>query len=174
MHGSFLSSNKRFERNFRFLLTWKAWRWSRRQHGAVFCSSHETTFGPEIGGAGQAEKIQGIQLFVWETIPLSMNNNTGMNSVFCVLTSVNLLFPYLVLLEKKQVINVSFIYLFFIVYFPLPFSPLGPPSPCNHHTGVHVHESFFLSAQSLHPSSRGPALNLWACLFCLLVLFIYS
>ena len=42
-------------------------------------------------------------------------------------------------------------------FFPLPFSPLTPPPPSNHHTVVHVHESFFLFAQSLHPHSPPPA-----------------
>ena len=42
-------------------------------------------------------------------------------------------------------------YLNFIIFFPSPFSPLYPPTPSNHHTAVHVHESFFLFAQSLCP-----------------------
>ena len=42
----------------------------------------------------------------------------------------------------------------FIVFFPLPFSPFILPPTSNHHTVVHVHESFFLFAQSLHPSPR--------------------
>ena len=36
-------------------------------------------------------------------------------------------------------------------FFPLPFSPLIPPCPHHHHTVVHVHMSFSLFAQSLHP-----------------------
>ena len=43
-------------------------------------------------------------------------------------------------------------YLFIcIIFFPLPFIPLILPSLHNHHTVVHVHKSFFLFAQSLHP-----------------------
>ena len=34
-----------------------------------------------------------------------------------------------------------FFYLIFTVFFPLPFSPLQPPSPRTHHKVVHVHES---------------------------------
>ena len=36
-------------------------------------------------------------------------------------------------------------------FFPLPFSALILLSPSNHHTVVHIHESFFLFAQPLHP-----------------------
>ena len=37
-------------------------------------------------------------------------------------------------------------FLFFNCIFPLPFSPRTPPTPCNHHTIVHVHESFVFFA----------------------------
>ena len=45
-----------------------------------------------------------------------------------------------------------FIYLFnlYCIFFPLPFSALISPSLRNHHTVVHVQESFFLFDQSLH------------------------
>ena len=49
---------------------------------------------------------------------------------------------------------IFFIYVYFLIFyciFPLPFKPLVLPSPCIHHTVVHVHESFFLFAGSLHP-----------------------
>ena len=46
--------------------------------------------------------------------------------------------------------------LIFIVFLPLPFSPLILPSPSSHHTLVHVPESFFLFAQSLHPLTSLP------------------
>ena len=36
-------------------------------------------------------------------------------------------------------------------FFHYPLVPLYPPPPSNHHTVVHVHESSFLFAQSLHP-----------------------
>ena len=42
-------------------------------------------------------------------------------------------------------------YLKLYCIFPLPLVPLYAPSPSNHHTVVHVHESFFLFAQSFHP-----------------------
>ena len=45
--------------------------------------------------------------------------------------------------------KISGLVFFSIAFFPLPFRPLYLPS--NHHTVVHVHESFFLFAQSLHP-----------------------
>ena len=55
-----------------------------------------------------------------------------------------------------------FLKVLFLLYFPLPFNPLIPlyplppppipsPPPCNHHTVVHVHESFLFFARSLHP-----------------------
>ena len=54
-----------------------------------------------------------------------------------------------------------------LYFFPLSFSPLISPPPSNHHTIVHVHESFFLSAQSLNPLTSphqlSLALNLWVC-----------
>ena len=58
-------------------------------------------------------------------------------------------------------------FFFFIIFFPLPFSSLMPTPPHNHHTVVHVHESFFLFAQSLYPYplSCHPALHLWVCLY---------
>ena len=43
-----------------------------------------------------------------------------------------------------------FCFLIFIVFFPLPFSALIPPTSSNHHT-VHVHELFSIVAQSLCP-----------------------
>ena len=46
--------------------------------------------------------------------------------------------------------------LIFIVFLPLPFSPLILPSPSSHHTLVHVPESFFLFSQSLHPLTSLP------------------
>ena len=49
-----------------------------------------------------------------------------------------------------------FFNLIFIVFFPLPFSPLHPPPTRNHHTDVHVHESFFLFVESLHPLTSPP------------------
>ena len=52
--------------------------------------------------------------------------------------------------------------LIFIVFFSSPFSPFILPTPSNHHTVVHVHESFFLFARLLHPApSCHPALHLW-------------
>ena len=50
-------------------------------------------------------------------------------------------------------------YLLFFLFnciFPITYSPLMPPLPSNHHTVVHVHESFFLFAQSLHPLTSTP------------------
>ena len=66
----------------------------------------------------------------------------------------------------------------FYCMFPLPFSPLTLPLPCNHHTVVHVHESFFLFAQSLHslnaPSQLSPCSpSIGLSLFCLLVQFVH-
>ena len=68
-----------------------------------------------------------------------------------------------------------FIYLcFWSFFFPLVFSSLKLPSPSNHHTAAHVHESFFLFSQSLYPltssplSSCSPSIGL--SLFCLLAL----
>ena len=52
------------------------------------------------------------------------------------------------------VMHIIFENLIFIVFFMLPFGPLRPPPPSNHHTVVHVHESFFIFAHSL------PALHL--------------
>ena len=66
-----------------------------------------------------------------------------------------------------------FLFLNIFVFFPLPFSPLIFPSPHNHHNVVHVHESFFFFAQSLHPSPPTPLavilLSVSLSLFCLLV-----
>ena len=39
------------------------------------------------GGGGQG----GLQLFIWKIIQYLVNNNTRINSVFCVLTAINLL-----------------------------------------------------------------------------------
>ena len=71
-------------------------------------------------------------------------------------------------------------YLILIAFFPLPFSPLIPLSSSNHHTVVHVHESFFLFAQSLHLqpsplpqlSSCSPSMSV--SIFCLLVQLAYQ
>ena len=54
------------------------------------------------------------------------------------------------------ILNVYAVYFLFFSFnlyciFFLIFSPFTPPSPSNPHTVVHVHESFFLFAQSLHP-----------------------
>ena len=53
---------------------------------------------------------------------------------------------------------------FNLVFFPLPFIPFIRPSPSNYHSVVHVHESFFLFAQSFHPLMTPP---LAVCLFSL-------
>ena len=72
----------------------------------------------------------------------------------------------------KNIMKILYIYLGFyffkiIVYFSLYFFPLPfitlipcstsahPPLP-SHHTVVHVHEFFILSAWSCHPSTRSP------------------
>ena len=65
------------------------------------------------------------------------------------------LYPSLVLsLFQTFITHCSILmYLFnliFIVFFPIPYSPLLFPPASNHHTVVHVHESFFLFAQSFH------------------------
>ena len=68
----------------------------------------------------------------------------------------------------------------YCICFPLPFTPLMPPPFSNHHTVVHVHESFFLFAQSLlllplHPHqllSSCPSMSLSP--FSLLVQFVHQ
>ena len=67
-----------------------------------------------------------------------------------------------------------FKYIIFIIFFPLPFCPLISLPPSNHHTIVHVHESFFFFAQSFHTLTSpqlavicSPSVSL--SLFCLLV-----
>ena len=62
--------------------------------------------------------------------------------------------------------------------FPLPFSLLIPPSPSSHHTVVHVHNSFFLFAQSLHPLTPPPLAvicspSMSQSLFCLFIQFVH-
>ena len=60
-----------------------------------------------------------------------------------------------------------YFYLVFIVFFPLPFTPLTPPPPSNHHTVVHVHESFFLFSSIPLPLTSHPSTSchpaLWVC-----------
>ena len=62
-----------------------------------------------------------------------------------------------------------FYFFSFTIYFPLWFIPLlhsstsTHSSPNNHHTVGHVHESFFLSAPSLHPLTY-TFCCLWVCL----------
>ena len=69
--------------------------------------------------------------------------------------------------------NFSFflILLILILFFPLSFSPLIPPSTSNHHTIFHAHESIFPFSQSLSPSPHqlSFALHLRVCLH-----FIFS
>ena len=64
----------------------------------------------------------------------------------------------------------------FIVFFHYRLVPLYPLPQHNHRTVVHVHESFFLSAPSLHfltwPPSCCPALRLFFLLLCLGVVFL--
>ena len=60
--------------------------------------------------------------------------------VYSAVSQVSPFLPYNVLILK-----------IFILLFPLHFSPLINPSPRNRHTVAHVHESFSLFAQSLHP-----------------------
>ena len=50
----------------------------------------------------------------------------------------------------------GFLYLIFIVFFPVPFSPRIPSSPPQSPHCVHVHQSFFLFAQSFHPQPPSP------------------
>ena len=68
-----------------------------------------------------------------------------------------------------------------LYFFPLLFSSLIALHPRNHHTVVHVHESFFLFAPSLHPLTSLPYQQLSFCtlsmslsLFCLLVQFVHQ
>ena len=66
----------------------------------------------------------------------------------------------------------------FILFFPLSFSPLVPPTPRNHQTVVHVHYSFFffLILPLRYPchqlSSCFPCMNL--SLFSLLAQFVHQ
>ena len=47
-------------------------------------------------------------------------------------------------------------FLIYNLYSIFHLVPLYLPPPSNHHTVVHVHESFFLFAQSLHPLTSHP------------------
>ena len=69
--------------------------------------------------------------------------------------------------------QVLFIYsFFFLIYFFKIYTllyffhyhllPLYTPPPSNHHTIVHVHESFFLFAQSLHPLTTPTSCHLFS------------
>ena len=50
-----------------------------------------------------------------------------------------------------------------MVFFPYYLVSLADPSPTsNHYIAVHVHESFFLFAQSLHPQSPPLAVILFS------------
>ena len=71
--------------------------------------------------------------------------------------------------------SISSIFIFYCVFFLLPFRPLIPPPPSNHHTVVH--ETFLLFTQFLHSLTSPshcchPALHLWVCL--LFFLFSFS
>ena len=66
----------------------------------------------------------------------------------------------------------SLIFLFYCIFL-LSFTFLIFPPPHNHHTVVHVHESFVLLAQSAHPLNPTPELSAYSLymslsLFCLL------
>ena len=59
---------------------------------------------------------------------------------------------------------------FYCIFFHYLLSPLYSPSPCNYYTVVHVHESFFLFAQSLYPLTCLPRvvslLSMYLSVFC--------
>ena len=85
--------------------------------------------------------------------------------------------------KKKYIISTpayvlcSFYFILFSVFFHYHCLPLYFPSN-NHHTVVHVHESFFLFAQSLHFLNSSPLtvslLSIYESVFVLLVSSVYS
>ena len=90
------------------------------------------------------------------------------------------LFFFLYFLQASLVCFLNYLFLFNLYcIFSLPFRPFIPPSPSsNHYTVVHVLESFFLFAQSLHTLNSSqlavicfPSMSL--SLFCLLVQFVH-
>ena len=73
-----------------------------------------------------------------------------------------------------------FIYVFtYIIFSHYHLLLLWPPLPSNHHTVAHVHEPFFLFAQSLHlltmpPTSCHLFSSMSLSLFCLLIQFVHQ
>ena len=55
--------------------------------------------------------------------------------------------------NSEDTLNATFLFIIICIVFSITIqSPYTPFPPHNHHTVVHVHESFFLFAQSLHTS----------------------
>ena len=77
--------------------------------------------------------------------------------------------PQVIYMHIKDCEALSFFGIFSITMYPS-----STPSPHHHHSVVHVHESFFLFARSVHPLTSHPKLlacsiSMSVSLFCLLV-----
>ena len=76
-----------------------------------------------------------------------MLNGSDENEHFCLLSH-----------PKEKHFQTFFKFNFYCMFFHYHLVPAIPPSPSNHHTVVHVQESFFVFAQSLYPLTQSHTL----------------
>ena len=114
-------------------------------------------------------------------LPISKTKTNKQNlSLLKVLISsgINEIKLFYILLAICFFPRLYFLFIYFIVFFPIPFS-LHICLSHNHQTAVHVHESFFLFAQSFHPLPSLPqwsscSLSMSMSLYWLLVQFVHQ